>query len=229
MLPEHQTDVKEKFESAIDRAARPLPKAAMRFRNLRASTVVTNDLAVAISTLGDELAASAVNGNGTVAHVAVQGASGTCIRSSATTSTGLLAKRCATPSATRTRVGLKEITTDDRQSGCRVRDDGKAWTRRYWRRPAWTLACPGMRERAGSDRRPPDVWSEVGAGTEIDLTIPAGMVYVASRARRRAWWFGKKTVTNACAPTPLRFASSSSTTIPCCERGSPRSSEVRRT
>jgi signal transduction histidine kinase len=50
-----------------------------------------------------------------------------------------------------------------------------------------------MRERAELVGGRLDVWSEVGVGTEVDLTIPADKAYAAARARRRAWWFGKKT------------------------------------
>src|SRR4029077_20693835 len=72
MLPERPAEAKERFESAIDRAAQAITEARDTVQDLRASTVVTNDLAVAIGTLGDELASGA-NGNGTVVDVAVQG------------------------------------------------------------------------------------------------------------------------------------------------------------
>ena len=91
-----------------------------------------------------------------------------------------------------------EITYDDRQFRLQVRDDGKGMD-------ALLLAddrlghfgLPGMRERAELVGGRLDVWSEVGVGTEIDLTIPAAKAYAAARARRRARWFGNKTGTNA--------------------------------
>jgi len=76
-----------------------------------------------------------------------------------------------------------------------VRDDGKGIDSAVLadqRRGHFGL--PGMRERAELVGGRLDVWSEVGAGTEIDLTIPAAKAY-ATVARRRAWWFGKKTGT----------------------------------
>ena len=47
----------------------------MRCRGLRSSTVVTNDLARAIGTVGEELAAGHTGQNGPEFHVQVEGAS----------------------------------------------------------------------------------------------------------------------------------------------------------
>lgn len=55
----------------------------------------------------------------------------------------------------------------------------------------------GMRERAGLIGGRLEVWSEVGAGTEVDLTIPAGAAYAAPRMRSRFWWPARRTKANA--------------------------------
>jgi signal transduction histidine kinase len=44
-----------------------------------------------------------------------------------------------------------------------------------------------MRERAKSFGGKLEVWSEVGAGTEVELTVPAAIAYGKSEARRRFW------------------------------------------
>ena len=44
----------------------------------------------------------------------------------------------------------------------------------------------GMRERATLVGGKLTVWSEINAGTEVELCIPASTVYVA--ASRRSWW-----------------------------------------
>ena len=59
------------------------------------------------------------------------------------------------------------------------------------------FGLPGMRERAELVGGRLEVGSEVGAGTEIDLTIPGAKAYATARARRRARWFGKKAGTDA--------------------------------
>ena len=74
-----------------------------------------------------------------------------------------------------------EITYDNRQFRLQVRDDGKGIDRAVAadeRRGHFGL--PGMRERAELVGGRLDVWSEVDAGTEIDLTIPAAKAYAAA-------------------------------------------------
>ena len=199
MLPERPVEAKEKFESTIDRAAQALTEGRDAIQDLRASTVVTNDLAVAITTLGEELAASGVNGHDTVVHVAVQGTSRDLhpiLRDDIYRIAGE-ALRNAFRHAHAHRIEV-EITYDDRQFRLQVRDDGKGMDPAVLadqRRGHFGL--PGMRERAELVGGRLDVWSEVGAGTEIDLTIPAAKAYAAARAGRRTWWFAKRTGTDS--------------------------------
>jgi signal transduction histidine kinase len=199
MLPERPAEAKQTFESAIDRAAQAITEGRDAIQDLRASTVVANDLAVAISTLGDELAASGVNGNGTVVYVAVQGTPRDLhpiLRDDIYRIAGE-ALRNGFRHAHARRMEV-EITYDDRQFRLQVRDDGKGIDRAVLaddRRGHFGL--PGMRERAELVGGRLDVWSEVGSGTEVDLTIPAAKAYAAARGRRRAWWFTKKTGTDS--------------------------------
>jgi signal transduction histidine kinase/ligand-binding sensor domain-containing protein len=199
MLPERPAEAKQTLESAIDRAAQAITEGRDAIQDLRASTVVTNDLAVAISTLGNELAASDVNGNGTVVCVAVQGTSRELhpiVRDDICRIAGE-ALRNAFRHAHARRIEVA-ITYDDRQFRLQVRDDGKGMDPAVPadQRPGH-YGLPGMRERAELVGGRLDVWSELDAGTEVDLRIPAAKAYAAARARRRAWWFGKKTGTNA--------------------------------
>jgi signal transduction histidine kinase len=86
-----------------------------------------------------------------------------------------------------------EITYGDRQFRLQVRDDGTGMDAPALaddRRGHFGLS--GMRERAELVGGRLEVWSEVGAGTEIDLTIPATKAYAAARTRR-AWRFARKT------------------------------------
>jgi hypothetical protein len=50
-----------------------------------------------------------------------------------------------------------------------------------------------MRERAKSFGGKLEVWSEVGAGTEVELTVPGAIAYGKFEARRRFWLWRKKT------------------------------------
>jgi nitrate/nitrite-specific signal transduction histidine kinase len=64
----------------------------------------------------------------------------------------------------------------------RVRDDGEGIdpkVRQEGRRTGhWGL--PGVRERARRIGAQLDFWSEAGAGTEVQLTVPAAVAYEAS-------------------------------------------------
>jgi signal transduction histidine kinase len=41
-----------------------------------------------------------------------------------------------------------------------------------------------MRERAAAIQGKCEVWSEKGAGTEVELTVPAGVAYAKAGARQ---------------------------------------------
>jgi signal transduction histidine kinase len=77
----------------------------------------------------------------------------------------------------------------------RIRDNGKGMDpdmrERGERIGHWGLA--GMRERAQRLGGELEVWSEPGAGTEVELRIPASIVYESSRARNSVWLLWKKT------------------------------------
>src|SRR5262249_39946326 len=61
MLPDRPAEAKQSLESAIDQAAQAITEGRDAVHDLRSSAVVTNDLALAISTLGDELVGARVN------------------------------------------------------------------------------------------------------------------------------------------------------------------------
>ena len=59
LLPDRPAEAKEKLDGAIEHAAKAITEGRDAVQGLRASTVERNDLAVAIRTLGDELATDA--------------------------------------------------------------------------------------------------------------------------------------------------------------------------
>jgi len=50
---------------------------------------------------------------------------------------------------------------------------------------------PGMRERAKLMGGKVELWSNVGSGTEVELTVPAANAY-DTRAPRSFSWFSRK-------------------------------------
>jgi signal transduction histidine kinase len=77
-----------------------------------------------------------------------------------------------------------EIHYDERQLRLRIRDDGNGIDPAVLRQGARAghYGLPGMHERAGVIGGTLTVWSEVGSGTEIELTIPAGIAYAKASA-----------------------------------------------
>ena len=89
-----------------------------------------------------------------------------------------------------------EIRYDNRQLRLRIRDDGKGIDREIMAEGAkaghWGL--PGARARASWIGGRLDFWSEPGAGTEVELTVPASRAYAKSQAQRHFSFFRKKDV-----------------------------------
>src|SRR5262249_11896764 len=73
LLPERPAEAKEKLDSAIDQAAEAITESRNAVQGLRSSVVETNDLAVAIKTLGRELAAHEANLSSVDVEVEVEG------------------------------------------------------------------------------------------------------------------------------------------------------------
>jgi signal transduction histidine kinase len=92
-----------------------------------------------------------------------------------------------------------EIRYDDRSLRLRIRDDGKGidpGVLEEGERPGhWGLL--GMRERAKRIGAQLDFWSEAGAGTEVELTVPASVAYAKSLDAGGFRLFRKRTGTHA--------------------------------
>ncbi|HEY4783200.1 MAG TPA: ATP-binding protein, partial [Chthoniobacterales bacterium] len=80
-----------------------------------------------------------------------------------------------------------EILYGDQQFRVRVRDDGKGMDpqvlKKGGRAGHWGL--PGVRERAQQMGAKLDIWSEVGAGTEVQLSVAASVAYENTPDRSR--------------------------------------------
>ena len=86
-----------------------------------------------------------------------------------------------------------EIRYDQDRLRLRVRDDGKGIAAKVLEaggRPGH-FGIPGMRERAQRIGARLDFWSEMGAGTEVELTVPASMAYRKRPDGRRFRFFRK--------------------------------------
>jgi len=183
-------EAKEKLDTAIEQTANFITEARDEVQGLRDSTVQGNDLALAISTLGEELVADSTNHRPTF-RVAVEGQTRNLhpILRDETYKISAEALRNAFRHAQARQIEV-EIRYDNEQFRLRVRDDGKgidpAVAAGQGREGHYGL--PGMRERAKLIGGKLTVWSEVDAGTEVELRVPAGIAYEKSRGRP---WFSR--------------------------------------
>jgi len=190
LLPEHPAEfqtaeAKKALEKAIHQAKRAIVEGREAIQGLRSSVIETNDLALAIRTLGEELA---VNSNPVVFDVHVEGTSRSLhpILRDDIYRIAAEALRNAFRHAEARRVEV-EIRYDQEQFRLRVRDDGKGIDPAILsgRGSGGHYGLPGMQERATLIGGKLAVWSELDAGTEVEVRLPASTAYVTTS--RDSW------------------------------------------
>jgi signal transduction histidine kinase/ligand-binding sensor domain-containing protein len=189
LLPARPAEAKEKLDGAIEHAAKAITEGRDAVQGLRASTVERNDLAVAVRTLGDELATYASADQPPTFSVAVEGQTRDLhpIVRDDIYKIAAEALRNAFRHAQAGRVEV-EIRYDTEQFRLRVRDDGKGIDPAVLAKQGLEghYGLRGIPERAAVIGGKLAVWSEVGAGTEVELRLPARIAYATSP--RRTWW-----------------------------------------
>jgi len=168
------------IEDVLDQGDQALAEARNAVQDLRSSTVVHDDLSGALAVAAEELA---VNHPGIKFHVVVEGKARRLdpILRDEIYRFAREALRNAYNHAKAHTIEA-ELTYADLRFILRIRDDGigidpKVLTSGS-RAGHWGL--PGMRERAKNFGGKMEVWSEAGAGTEIELTVPAATAYGAN-------------------------------------------------
>jgi signal transduction histidine kinase/ligand-binding sensor domain-containing protein len=189
LLPARPEEAKQKLDNAIDQAAEAMTEGRDAVQGLRSSTVETNDLAVAIRTIGEELAADETNQSFAVFQVEVEGTPRNLqpiLRDEVYRLAGE-ALRNAFWHAQARRIEV-EIRYDEKQFRLRVRDDGKGIDPKVLGEEGREghYGLHGMRERAKLVGGKVAVWSKRYSGTEVELTIPASIAY-ATATRRHSW------------------------------------------
>ena len=185
---------REKLESVINRASEALNEGRSAIQALRASTIERNDLAVAIKALGEGLAAEPANQSPTTFCVEVLGMSRDLhpiVRDEVYRIAGeAVCNAFRHANAERIEV---EIIYDERRLRVLVRDDGNGIDAKLLSGDGREghYGLPGMRERAELIGGRLTVRSKLDAGTEIELSIPAGHAYIARSAGLHTW-FAKK-------------------------------------
>ncbi|HVP00236.1 MAG TPA: two-component regulator propeller domain-containing protein [Bryobacteraceae bacterium] len=172
---------KETLEKAIDHASQAITEGRDAVQQMRSSTVITNDLALAIRSLGEGLAADSsanfqvkVEGGPRELHPIVRDEiyriAGEALRN-------------AFRHAEAGNVEV-EIRYDEQKVRLRVRDDGRGIDPEVLKQGReGHFGLPGMRERAKLMGGTFEVWSEVDEGTEVELIVPGSAAYASARRR----------------------------------------------
>jgi signal transduction histidine kinase len=178
---------KEALEKALDRADQAIVEGRDAIQNLRSSTTVANELGQAMASLGEEFGgARDGKGGSPTLRVSMEGTPRELhpILRDDIYRIAREALRNAFLHAQASKIEA-DITYDARLLRLRIRDDGKGIDPKLLaagRDGHWGLA--GMRERAEQIGAKLDIWSEVGAGTEVELCVPGSVAYGAEGSRR---------------------------------------------
>lgn len=195
LLPGYPAEAIEALDTALERGDKAIAEGRDTVSDLREPLIGDGDIAKALTALGEELAAQDNNGSAPCVRVLVEGKQRrlNLMLRDEIYSIGREALRNAFRHARAQKIEA-EIAYGDSAFLLHVRDDGIGIAPDVAKQGArvghWGL--PGMRERAKSFGGKLEVWSERGAGTEIELTIPAAIVYAGSEVRRRFWFSRKK-------------------------------------
>jgi len=187
MLPTCPMEAKEALEGALERADQAIVEGRDAISDIRASTVGGHDLAKSMTALMTELSEERAAGDGDAVTFRV------LIEGTPRSVSPILQDeiyRIARESLRNAfrHAEARNIETEIAYSApllrLRFRDDGKGIDphvlERGGRSGHWGL--PGMRERAKQIGAQLEVWSELGAGTEVELSIPGAIAYEASSA-----------------------------------------------
>jgi signal transduction histidine kinase len=180
---------KDAIEKALERGDQAIAEGRDSIHDLRSSTIVGNDLAAAVAPIGDEMASAdsatfrlVVEGSPRELHPILRDEIYRIARE---------AVRNAFRHAQAGRIEA-EIAYGERLLRLRVRDDGRGMdpgTVEEGRPGHYGL--PGMRERATRIGAQLNVWSAIGAGSEVELILPGAIAYGAAPARRGFGLFRK--------------------------------------
>lgn len=187
MLPERPGDAAQALEKVLDSGDAVIAEGRSTVEDLRNASLRDNDIVQALSSVGEELARSH-NGFAAGMRVLVEGKQRELDPMSRDEiyQIGREALRNAFQHSQAHKIEA-EVTYGDSEFSLRVRDDGKGIDPRIFqngkREGHWGL--PGIRERAKRFGGQVHIWTEAGAGTEIELTVPGSVAYAGRSARSR--------------------------------------------
>ncbi len=170
------------LDASLDRTEQAIAESRDAIRDIRSDNVAQNALPELLTRAGSELAQSQADRDEPTFGLTVEGERRTLtpIIREETYRIALELLRNAFRHAKAHRIET-EIRYDDDTLRLRIRDDGKGMDLKVLQGDGsghWGLR--GVRERAERIGAKLDLWSEAGAGTEFQLTVPARIAYDGS-------------------------------------------------
>jgi signal transduction histidine kinase/ligand-binding sensor domain-containing protein len=189
LLSRRPEQAEKTLDDAINMAAGAIGEGRDAIQDLRSQPPVESDLAKLLTVTGQDLARSEeANGNPVTFRVAVEGERqdlDPIVQDEAYR----IAQELLRNAFRHAQAGQIEadIRYDHAQVRVRIRDDGKGIEPEIVKAGgrAGHFGLLGMRERAKQIGARLEFWSEVGAGTEVELSIPASIAYGAAHNGRR--------------------------------------------
>jgi len=189
MIVDRPGEARDTLQTVVEQAREAIAEGRDAVQGLRSSTVLTNDLALAITTFADGLVTDRAGDHCPEFRVRLEGTPRDLppiLRDDVYRIVGE-ALRNAFRHAQARNIEV-EIRYDHRQLRVRVRDDGKgidpAVLSAGGRDGHYGLA--GMQERARLLGGKLALWSELDSGTEAELTIPAVIAFARSASAHHA-------------------------------------------
>jgi signal transduction histidine kinase len=180
-------ETQKTLENIIEQAREAIAEGRDAVQGLRSSTIVTNNLASGLTALGDQLAAERDVRPPVDFRVEVDGETRD-LHPILRDEVYRIASEAVRNAFRHSRAGRidVEICYDERQLRVRIRDNGKGIDPKILEAGGRVghHGLPGMRERAQLVGGKLAVWSEVEAGAEVELTIPASVAYTRSAGAR---------------------------------------------
>jgi len=201
LLSRRPEEAGQSLDNAIRTAEAAIAEGRDAIQGLRSGSAVHSDLSHLLKAAGQECSsAQGSNGNSAAFSVTVEGPPQTLspVLHDEIYRIGREILRNAFRHARAKRIEV-EIRYDAQELRLRIRDDGIGIDREVLdagARPGhWGLS--GVRERAKLVGAKLDFWSEAGAGTEVQLTLPASLAYLKAPTDRVFGLFRKTTRSHA--------------------------------
>jgi signal transduction histidine kinase len=181
MLPRRPEEAVRALDGALARAEQAIAESRDAIQDLRSEPVAQSDLAQLLTEMGRDLAdLQGANRDSVMFSVTVEGerqALSPLLRDEVFRIAGEVLRNSFRHAQAHQIEA--EIRYDNRLLRLRIRDDGKGIDAKVLEEGGlaghWGL--PGIRERAKRIGARLDFWSEAGAGTEVELTVPASVAY----------------------------------------------------